>query len=276
MTGRVLLGPSREWTGGDVFPHTSCVLAPNPSPWTLEGTNTWIVGTVTGGCLVVDPGPLENGHLAAVEDRIESRRSTVKGVLLTHGHVDHSAGAEEFARRHGVWVRAWDPRLARAASHRMNPEVLSDGEKIEVDGLDVRVVSTPGHSSDSVSLVAADTVLTGDTVLGRGTTVIVHPDGRLAEYLDSLRSLSHLCEDEGISTLLPGHGPPIEDPKRVLDAYWEHRMTRLQEVRAAMKGGATTVSEIVDTVYADVPQSIRAAAESSVRAQVEYLEGSDV
>ena len=241
----------------------TCVLAPNPSAWTLDGTNTWIIGRPAGTCVIIDPGPLGDGHEAAIMAAVEERGSRVSDVVLTHGHIDHSDGAQELADRLGVSVRAW-----RSGN-------LSDADRIDVNGAQVQVLATPGHSSDSVCFIVDDVILTGDTVLGRGTSVVAHPDGRLTDYLASLQSLSRLCSDSGIRALLPGHGPVIDHPQRVVDYYLTHRHERLAQVKQVMAGGATSVTEIVDIVYADVPPEIRRAAESSVLAQVAYLEEQD-
>lgn len=272
MSGRSLTGPASEaWAGGEVTAVAHCILAPNPSPWTLDGTNTWLIGAPGGACLVVDPGPLENGHLEAIEEQLQRRNQRVAAVVLTHGHIDHSAGAEEFGRRHRADVRAWDERLTFSPAHRRDPAVLSEGEVLEVEGEEVRVLATPGHSSDSVCLVVDSSIVTGDTVLGRGTTLVAHPDGRLTEYLSSLRLLADVCADEGVERLLPGHGPVLEQPGRVLDYYLEHRMERLEQVRRAAIMGANSAREIVEIVYADVPREVWPAAESTVLAQLEYL-----
>ncbi len=260
MSGRLLFGEDREWTGGETSPIAWCVLAPNPSAWTLDGTNTWIVGAAGGRCVVVDPGPLDGGHDTAILHRVEEQGSQITAVLLTHGHWDHAQGASELADRAGVPVHAWADGT------------LTTDHRFEVGGADISVIATPGHTSDSVCFIADDLLLTGDTVLGRGTSVVAHPDGRLADYLGSLQTLARMCEDKGVGRLLPGHGPLIDDPTRVLDYYLRHREERLQQVREAMAAGATTVSEITDRVYWDVPAEVRRAAEATVAAQIDYLE----
>jgi len=271
MSGRVLPGPDAVWTGGAARDYAQCVLAPNASPWTLEGTNTWILGGA-GSCVIVDPGPEDAGHHAAVLEACEERGETPTLIVLTHGHIDHSEGARTLSTLAGVPVRAWDPRFAFHPAHRGDPDVLSDGETLDIDGRRVSVLATPGHSSDSVCLVVEDCVLTGDTVLGRGTTVVAYPDGDLGEYLASLDALRGLCAEMGVTSLLPGHGPVLDDPVGVLRAYQEHRAMRLEQVRTVWAGGGD-VEAIVDVVYADVPIEVRAAAVQTVRAQVAYLEG---
>ena len=272
MSGRVLPGPDVAWTGGGPRDYAQCVLAPNPSPWTLEGTNTWILGQA-GVCVIVDPGPESAEHHAAVLAACEERGESPRMILLTHGHIDHSEGARTLAERLRVPVRAWDPHFSFDPAHVGNAEVLSHGEILDIQGRDVSVLATPGHSSDSVCLVVGDCVLTGDTVLGRGTTVVAYPDGNLGEYVASLEALRTFCADNGVASLLPGHGPVLDDPVGVLHAYQEHRAVRLEQVRAVWSGGGD-VEEIVDIVYADVPQAVRAAAVLTVRAQVAYLAGS--
>jgi glyoxylase-like metal-dependent hydrolase (beta-lactamase superfamily II) len=194
---------------------------------------------------------------------VEERRSRISAIVLTHGHWDHAEGAPELADRVGVPVHAW-------AAGTLDPS-----QRFEVGDADVRVIATPGHTSDSVCFVVGDAVLTGDTVLGRGTSVVAHPDGRLGDYLGSLQMLARTCADQGIDRLLPGHGPVIDEPALVVDYYLQHRRERLQQVREAINAGATTVAEITDRVYWDVPGEVRRAAEATVSAQVAYLEGSN-
>lgn len=184
------------------------VLAPNASAMTLDGTNTWILAEPDSElAVVVDPGPLDEGHLRNVVDTAEKAGKRVALTLLTHGHPDHAEGAVRFAELTGTKVRALDPAL------RLGDEGLGAGDVVRVGGLELRVVPTPGHTSDSLCfhLPADQAVLTGDTILGRGTTVVAHPDGRLGDYLDSLRRLRSLTVDDGVHTVLPGHGPVLED-----------------------------------------------------------------
>jgi len=257
-----------DWRGGPVGRHAVCVLAPNAGVMTLDGTNTWIVRSGPGEpSLVVDPGPLDDGHLAAVAEVA----GDVRAVLLTHGHADHSEGARAFAERVGCGVRSLDP------GHRLGSEGLGDGDVVAVAGVEVHVVATPGHTSDSLSfhVPAAGAVLTGDTVLGRGTTVVAHPDGRLGAYLGSLHRLRALAEERGIVNVWPGHGPVLEDALAVLDRYLAHRQQRLEQVADALQvlGPGATAQQVVERVYADVDPVLWGAAELSVRAQLEHLRG---
>jgi glyoxylase-like metal-dependent hydrolase (beta-lactamase superfamily II) len=260
-----------SWGGGAFGERARCVLAPNPGVMTLDGTNTWVLREPgSSRSVVVDPGPTSPEHL----DSVASYAEQVSVVLLTHGHLDHSEAARSFAERMGCGVRSLDPR------HRLGSEGLTNGDVVEVDGLEVHVVATPGHTSDSLSflLPAERAVLTGDTVLGRGTTVVAHPDGRLGDYLDSLHRLHALADAQQVATVWPGHGPVLDDALAVLDRYLAHREERLEQVREALRGLEQVPEEelpraVVEQVYADVDPVLWGAAELSVRAQLAYLRG---
>jgi glyoxylase-like metal-dependent hydrolase (beta-lactamase superfamily II) len=243
---------------------------------TLDGTNTWVLRAPgSARSVVIDPGPPDLGHLDAVADAA----GDVAVVLLTHHHLDHSEAARGFAERVGCGVRALDP------AYRLGSEGLGDGDVVAVDDLEIRVVATPGHTSDSLSFVLPSerAVLTGDTVLGRGTTVVAHPDGRLGAYLGSLDRLHALAEAHEIATIWPGHGPVIESALPALDFYISHRRQRLEQVREALRSlhadarddvprdDETLPHRIVEIVYADVDPVLWPAAELSVRAQLDYL-----
>ncbi|MGW2325682.1 MBL fold metallo-hydrolase [Streptomyces sp. NPDC001700] len=254
--------------GGPATDRAVCVLAPNPSPMTLDGTNTWIVAEPDSDlAVVIDPGPLDDGHLRNVIATAERAGKRIGLTLLTHGHPDHAEGAVRFAELTGTRVRALDPEL------RLGDEGLEQGDVITTGGLELRVVPTPGHTADSLSfhLPADSAVLTGDTVLGRGTTVVAHPDGRLGDYLDSLRRLRSLAVDDGVGTVLPGHGPVLNDARGAVEYYLAHRANRLAQVETAVESGHRTAAEVVAQVYVDVDRSLWPAAELSVRAQLDYL-----
>jgi glyoxylase-like metal-dependent hydrolase (beta-lactamase superfamily II) len=265
----VSLGGRTGWAGGSFGAASECVLAPNASPMTLDGTNTWILRSPgSSRSIVIDPGPPDDAHL----DAVAAAGGDVTVVLLTHHHLDHSEAARAFAERVGCGVRALDPAL------RLGSEGLAEGD----------VVATPGHTSDSLSFVVPSerACLTGDTVLGRGTTVVAHPDGELGAYLSSLDRLRALAERHEIETIWPGHGPVIADALPALDLYLAHRRERLDQVRAALRSlharhrsgepldHATMPRQIVEVVYADVDPVLWGAAELSVRAQLAYLQRS--
>jgi glyoxylase-like metal-dependent hydrolase (beta-lactamase superfamily II) len=270
-----------------------CVLAANPGPMTLDGTNTWVLREPGSAlAVVVDPGPDDVAHLDAIVAAVGGAR--VPRILLTHGHPDHSEGARALAERLHASVAALDP------VHRLGDEGLADGDVVEVGGLEVVVVATPGHTGDSLSfhLPADRALLTGDTVLGRGSTVVAHPDGRLGDYLSSLERLRALAESTDAQRVLPGHGPALARPVDAVTAYLRHREERLAQVRdalerlgAAASGASAAIDapagtdwwhprahveadladQVVADVYADVPQAVWPAARLSVLAQLAYL-----
>lgn len=248
-----------------VTPQASVVLANNPSPMTLDGTNTWLLGSPDGDeRIVVDPGPDDLRHLSVV-----AAVGHIVRILLTHRHPDHSAGARRLADLTGAPVLALDPAF------RLGSEGLTEGDVVADAGVEVRVWSTPGHTSDSLSFLldgdVTSAVLTGDTILGRGTTVVAYPDGSLGAYLASLRRLALL----GDVTVLPGHGPELPAAGAAANAYLAHREERLAQVQAALAslGGDASPRQVVELVYADVDQELWPAAELSVRAQLAYLRG---
>ena len=245
----------------------TCLLAPNPSPMTLEGTNTWIIAEPgSPRVVVIDPGPDDEGHLRRVLAAAQAGERRIASILLTHGHSDHSAGAARLAELSGAPVQAADP------AGRLGSEGFAGGDVITEAGCELRVVATPGHTADSVSLLlpADGALFTGDTVLGRGTTVIAQ-DGNLGDYLRTLGQLRELAAGAGLRLLLPGHGPVLGDPIATLDYYQSHRAERLDQVRSALAAGARTPAEIVAMIYTDVDRSLWPAAEMSVRAQLDYL-----
>jgi glyoxylase-like metal-dependent hydrolase (beta-lactamase superfamily II) len=226
-------------------PWATLVRAPNPGPMTLDGTNTWVLRAPHAPrAVVVDPGPLIEEHLRGV-----AALGAVEAILITHGHPDHTEGVPRFAELTGAPVLDFDGELTAA-------------------GLTIRAIDTPGHTRDSVCYVVnGEAVLAGDTLLGRGTTVVAWPDGDLGEYLASLRVLHGL----GPMPVLPGHGPPLADCAAAAAFYQAHREARLEQVRAALAAGARTPSDVVRVVYADVDESLWPAAEATVQAQLAYL-----
>jgi glyoxylase-like metal-dependent hydrolase (beta-lactamase superfamily II) len=249
------------------------VRADNPSPMTLEGTNTWVLvepGEHTA--VVIDPGPDDAGHRDAVMATVAAAgASKVALVLLTHGHPDHAEGAPALADAADAPVRAAALELCSAGE-----TPLTDHEQL-AGALQLEVLATPGHTADSVCFIvnAGAALLTGDTILGRGSTVVARPDGRLADYLASLRRLRALVDERQLRTVLPGHGPTRDDPAAIVDTYLRHREERLQQVRAAAMN-ADTVDEVLNAVYDDVEPALMFAARWSLLAQLDYLRESGV
>jgi glyoxylase-like metal-dependent hydrolase (beta-lactamase superfamily II) len=244
-------------------PRVTRVLAPNPSPLTLEGTNTFVVAEPGAGtAVVVDPGPADDGHARAVVEACGGR--AVELVLLTHTHVDHAEGARAFAGRVGAPLAALAPGWATPGA----PD-LAAGDPVAVAGLELRPLPTPGHAADHCcfELEAERAVFTGDHVLGRGTTMVEWPGGDMAAYLDSLRLLLDLRPER----LYPGHGPPVADAVDRVEGYLAHRQEREAQVLAALEAGDRTPAEVVARVYAAVDPALHPAAELSVRAHLAKL-----
>jgi glyoxylase-like metal-dependent hydrolase (beta-lactamase superfamily II) len=216
------------------------VLAPNPSPLTLTGTNTWIVGR--DPAWVVDPGPAIESHLDAVEAEVRARGGA-GGIALTHGHADHSEAIEPLLARIG------DVPVARHGAVGETP-------------FDVHFI--PGHADDHLVFVAGGAAFTGDAVLGQGSVFV---SGRLREYLEGLRRLRALPLD----VILPGHGEPVSDPGAKLDSYLAHRAERERRLLAALKAGARSEDELLDAAWDDAPANVRRFAAISMRAHLEKL-----
>lgn len=243
---------------------TTVVLAPNPSPMTLDGTNTYLLGAPGAGeVVVVDPGPDVPEHRAAVERAANDLDAGIAAVVFTHHHVDH-AEAATWASDWGVDSFCFTPYLIEPA-----PVAIGDGAGIDRAGITIEALHTPGHASDHLCLRIADTgaVLTGDHVLGRGTTVVAWPDGDMAAYLSSLERLAAV----DASVLYPGHGPALREPAKTVAEYIAHRGEREQQVLSALHAGDTTPAAIVARVYADVDVALHPAAERSVRAHLDKL-----
>jgi glyoxylase-like metal-dependent hydrolase (beta-lactamase superfamily II) len=211
------------------------VLAPNPGPFTLEGTNTWIVGP--GPTAVIDPGPADEGHLRSVIQ--EAGR--VEAILLTHHHSDHAGSSGALAEATGVPVRAFRPEEGERR--------VRSGDVVQVGSVRLRVVPAPGHTADHVAyyMESEAALFTGDAVLGRGTSVVDPPDGEMSAYVHSLQTMRGLEP----RTLYPGHGPVVFDAAGKLNEYIAHRARRESQVLAALRGGASTYEEMVPAIYSD-------------------------
>jgi glyoxylase-like metal-dependent hydrolase (beta-lactamase superfamily II) len=233
------------------------VLAPNPGLFTLEGTNTWVIGREPS--LVVDPGPDDAGHILAVLDEAEP----VAAILITHRHPDHAPGARRLADASRAPVYAYAPEDGERR--------LASGQVVEDGGLTVRAVHTPGHSPDHLCfLLEPDGFLfTGDTVLGKGTSVVDPPEGDMAAYVRSLETLLAL-EPERI---YPGHGPVVFTPRGRLEFYLRHRAEREQQVQDALTAGRHTAAEMVPQIYGEeLAEDMYPAAARSVLAHLLKLE----
>jgi glyoxylase-like metal-dependent hydrolase (beta-lactamase superfamily II) len=243
-----------------VAPGVVRVLAPNPGLMTGPGTNSYLFGQ--GQVAVVDPGPNIPAHLDAIQEASRPfGRLTL--ALVTHWHSDHFPAALELQRRLGVRV-AGHPTLARV------DVPLGEGSSLEVGGVEVRVIETPGHSADHLCYLIPDraALFSGDHVAGQGTTVIGPPDGNLSRYLDSLRRLLPL----DMRVILPGHGPSVDDPRERVQQYLDHRLDRERQVLESLADGPKASPEMVARIYGDVPVTLHWAAARSLLAHLEKLE----
>ena len=244
------------------------VTAPNPGVLTLTGTNTWVLSEPEAdGCIVVDPGPDDETHIDAVLAEVERLASSVELILITHRHADHTGATDALQARTGAPVRAMDPAWCRGTVP------LVDREEMEVAGLRLHVVATPGHTDDSVSfhLPRDGALLTGDTILGEGSSLIAWPDGRLGPYLESMQRLRDIAAAGLSLTLLPGHGPLVLWGLDAIDTLIAHRVRRLEQVTGALDRGASTVSEVVAAVYGLPGPALHDVVIAQVRAQLDHL-----
>ena len=240
------------------------ILAPNPGPWTGQGTNTYIVTAATGSSLIVDPGPDHAAHLDAVRD-VAVARGVPVAIVVTHGHPDHDEGAARLRDLLGVPVLAWS-REGTASADRE----LADEATIGVGERRLTALHTPGHRFDHLCLLLEDDRLlfAGDLVAGTGTVVIAPPEGDVADYLASLRRL----RDLDLQLILPGHGPVIDAPRGLLDGYIQHREDRERQVLAGLAAGPGTVEQLVASIYAAVDPALHPAAALSTTAHLLKLE----
>lgn len=245
-------------------PFATVVLASNPGPMTLEGTNTWVLrAPESDEVIVVDPGPDDSAHVRAVLAEATRDGGRVSRAVLTHTHGDHAGAVEEFSELAGIAVEG------------VEFGTLAGGDTVSVDGIDLDVVPTPGHTVDSVSfhLRQDRALITGDTVLGRGTTMVSHPDGSLADYLESIARLRAVAQSvPGGLTLYPAHAAPLPDADAILGFYERHRAERLAQVRDAVTELGYDADAVVAACYSDVPQGVLRAARLSVLAQFAYLQ----
>lgn len=220
------------------------VRAPNPSPLTLDGTNTYVVGG-----WVVDPGPDDDGHLDRVSDTVSRAApdGSAEGIVLTHDHADHAEGAPALAVRLG------------------GVPVVRPGEGDDVGPF--RALATPGHAPDHVCLLFGGVLFAGDTVLGQGSVFIGPGEGSMSAYLASLRRLCKL----DLQTLCPGHGPFVWRPREKIDEYLEHRLDRERWLLEALAAGARTRDQMLDAAWPEVPRALRPAAGLTLEAHLEKL-----
>ena len=230
-------------SAGDLAAHdVALVRADNPSPLTLSGTNTWVVGG-----WVVDPGPALDAHLDAVAAEVAARGGA-EGIALTHDHADHAAGVR------GLLSRVGDVQVVSAREGAVDGDVFGP----------LLAMALPGHSDDHLAFVAGRAGFTGDAVLGEGSVFV---SGNLAGYLDGLRRLREL----DLAVLCPGHGPPVWEVRAKLDGYIAHRLERERRLVEALERGLSGEDELLDAAWSDAPAQLRPAAALTLRAHLEKL-----
>jgi glyoxylase-like metal-dependent hydrolase (beta-lactamase superfamily II) len=228
------------------------IRAPNPGPFTLSGTNSWIVGSEPAW--VVDPGPAIDSHVAGLEFELETRGG-LGGIALTHDHSDHNEAVPALRERF--------PGAPVAAARGDVDVRLRPGAAFGP----LEPLPTPGHAPDHYAFVVGRAALTGDAVLGEGSVFIAPDAGALASYLEALRGL----RARELDVLLPGHGPPVPDPAAKLDEYIAHRLDRERRLIAALEAGRRTVDELLDEVWDDAPAALRPAAAVTLAAHLDKL-----
>ncbi|MHB1064471.1 MAG: MBL fold metallo-hydrolase [Georgenia sp.] len=251
-----------RWSGGRVSDRATCVLAPNGGPMTLEGTNTWVLREPGAAeAVVVDPGPLDEEHLGRVRTVAERDGGRITLIVLTHHHRDHAEATHRLGALTGAPVRG------------AGNDQPADGEVLTAGGLRVGVLAAPGHTADSLCLLlpAEGLLLTGDTLLGRGSTIIAWPDGDLGNYLTTLERLAGLADDRGVRLVAPGHGPLVPDPVTALHTLLRHRHERLDQVRTLLAAGVSGVDDMLSAVYGPTDGMREFAARKTVEAQLAYL-----
>ena len=256
------------------------ILAPNPSPMTFKGTNTYILGK--SNLAIIDPGPDSDSHLASIEAALE-RGQRLTHVFVTHSHVDHSPLALRLAARHNASIYAYGPSgsgrsqvmktLAEAGlkdsgegiDHGFSPDMaLSDGQVVETAEWKIAAYWTPGHLGNHMCFKAGETVFSGDLAMGWASSLISPPDGDLTDFMASCEKLRAL----DAKTLHAGHGEPIMDPKARLEWLLSHRKGREAEVLSALKKGASTVGKLTAEIYVDTPPALMGAASRNVLAHL--------
>jgi glyoxylase-like metal-dependent hydrolase (beta-lactamase superfamily II) len=232
------------------------ILANNPGPYTGPGTNTWLADDGSGSVVVIDPGPVDPTHAAAIEARIGGR-STV-AVIVTHTHVDHAPLANPLARDLGV------PAMGHSPGPDFDPDLrLEEGGVVSFGEATLDVVHTPGHSDDHVCFRVGTALFSGDHIMG-GSSVMVEAMGPYLASLEKLRGT-------GLNRLYPGHGPEMGDPDEVIDWYLAHRHQRHEQIFEAIRAGATDADSILEMVYSDVGSALHPLALRSIQAHLTLL-----
>ena len=252
------------------------VVAHNPGPFTYTGTGVYIIGS--DDVAVIDPGPLQGDHMAALDQALDGQRVT--HVFVTHHHLDHSPLAHPLARKHGAKVYGFGPqniaptggevRLEAGDDVSFQPDIQVEDEQVFAgSNWSVRALHTPGHTSNHVcyALEEENTLFSGDHVMAWSTSVISPPDGHMGDYLRELARI----RDKQYDRLWPTHGPAVENPSKFIQAYIDHRLQREEQILVQLHAGLSDIKDMVAVMYADVDKRLHPAAAHSVLAHMIHL-----
>jgi glyoxylase-like metal-dependent hydrolase (beta-lactamase superfamily II) len=261
-------GPLIPGIPAELDDYVTRVVAPNPSVMTGPGTNTYLIGSGPD-TVVMDPGPDDPAHIDAIVAAAGSRR--IRQILCTHTHMDHAPGAGTLRKITGATVVGiTSPNTDHDYELRFD-RILADGDSVDVDGIVIRALHTPGHASNHICFLLESTgmLFTGDHIMQGSTVVIWPPDGSMRQYLESLRRLRRV----DLRVLAPGHGYLIEAPHAEIDRLINHRLKRESKVRDAVQsgGGSATLEVLLPRVYDDVPPGLHSMAAHSLRAHLQKL-----
>lgn len=281
MTHELTFKTTMEFTYGEpapVSPGIVRIVAPNASPLTFKGTNTYLVGMTE--LAVIDPGPTDDAHHAAILKAAAGR--SIRQILVTHAHRDHVDGAAALKAATGAPVMGFgreefppvgpetNPQGSEFIDYVFTPDVnLTHGDLIEEKEWRLQAIHTPGHAPDHLcfALLGRGVLFSGDHVMAWNTTLVAPPEGSMADYVESLTLLLPRTE----SVFLPGHGGRLDDPQRTVRAYLLHRRWREEQVMEAIRGGVRTIQSIVPVIYPTIDHKLSSAAALSVQAHVEHL-----
>ena len=264
----------------DIYPNLKRIIAPNPSPMTFWGTNTYILGT--NELAIIDPGPAVQSHFDAIMSSLNKNQS-ITHILITHSHIDHSPLAKQLSERTSAPILAFGESSAGKSAIMTNLKNLDGGEGIDYDFKPdvtlndnqilknkewcIKSLHTPGHMGNHLcfSWEGESILFSGDLVMGWATSMVSPPDGDLTDFMNSIKSLQLRSPDK---LFFPGHGAPIENPSLRLQELYEHRKKREGQILSALETGLATISEITESVYADLDKRLITAAKRNVLAHL--------
>lgn len=264
----------------DIYPNLKRIIAPNPSPMTFWGTNTYILGT--NELAIIDPGPAVQSHFDAIMSSL-NKNQLITHILITHSHIDHSPLAKQLSERTSAPILAFGESSTGKSAIMANLKNLDGGEGIDYDFKPdvtlsdnqilknkdwcIKSLHTPGHMGNHLcfSWEGESILFSGDLVMGWATSMVSPPDGDLTDFMNSIKSLQLRSPDK---LFFPGHGAPIENPSLRLQELYEHRKKREGEILSALETGLATISEITDSVYVGLDKRLIIAAKRNVLAHL--------